>query len=502
MGYADRYDDRRGSWGGSGGGYGGRNRKQLGDDLGRVEWKNFELETFEKDFYYEHPDVTKRTDDENDDELKEREIRIMSGSAPKCVTTFDQASFPDYILDSIKKAGFDRPSPIQVQGWPVALKGRDMIGIAATGSGKTCAFLLPGMVHINAQPHLKRGDGPVMLVLAPTRELAVQIKEECDKFGGSSGIKNVCVYGGAPKGPQQRALREGVEIVIATPGRLIDFLENNTTNLRRVTYLVLDEADRMLDMGFEPQIRKIVSQIRPDRQTLLWSATWPEEVRDLARDFCKEDPIHIKVGSGELKANEDVTQEVELMGKFEKQRKLLKIMDEICDGCRILIFSETKRGCDDLVRMLREDRYPALAIHGDKEQRERDWCLEEFRNGKSPILVATDVASRGLDVKGVKYVINYDMPGQIEDYVHRVGRTGRAGEKGTAITFFTDADSKHARDLLDILKRSSSSKIPSELEDMARRGGGGGRGNGRQWGGRGGGGGGRGKGKGKGRGRW
>jgi ATP-dependent RNA helicase DDX5/DBP2 len=320
----------------------------------------------------------------------------------------------------------------------------------------------------------------------------VQIKEECDKFGGSSGIKNLCVYGGAPKGDQARALREGVEIVIATPGRLIDFLESGTTNLRRVTYLVLDEADRMLDMGFEPQIRKIVSQIRPDRQTLLWSATWPDEVKSLARDLCKEDPIHIKVGSGKLKANENITQEVIVMGQYEKQKKLLKIMDDICNGDRILIFGMTKRTCDDLVKMLRQERYPALAIHGDKEQRERDWCLEEFRSGKSPILVATDVASRGLDVKGVKYVINYDFPNQIEDYVHRVGRTGRAGAKGDAITFFTEGDAGRARDLLEILNRSENSKVPRELEDMARSSSKGKRGGGRGYG----------KGKGKGRGRW
>jgi ATP-dependent RNA helicase DDX5/DBP2 len=276
---------------------------------------------------------------------------------------------------------------------------------------------------------------------------------------------------------------------------LIDFLESGTTNLRRVTYLVLDEADRMLDMGFEPQIRKIVSQIRPDRQTLLWSATWPDEVKDLARDLCKEDPIHIKVGSGKLKANENITQKVEILGKWDKHKRLAKLMDEICDGSRILIFAETKRSCDELVKQLRHDRYPALAIHGDKEQRERDWCLEEFRNGKSPILVATDVASRGLDVKGVKFVINFDFPNQIEDYVHRVGRTGRAGEKGTSITFFTDDDAGRAEDLLEILKRSSNSEYPSTLEDMARQGGRGGRGRGR--GGRGGWGGGRGGGRGR-----
>merc|ERR1719271_1900799 len=191
----------------------------------------------------------------------------------------------------------------------MALSGRDVVGIAATGSGKTLAFLLPGIVHINAQQELRPGDGPIVLVIAPTRELAQQIMKECKRFGESSRIKITCVFGGVPKHQQVRDLRGGVEVVICTPGRMIDMLENNYTNLRRVTYLVMDEADRMLDMGFEPQIRKIVGQIRPDRQTCFWSATWPKEVQRLARDLCQSDPVQINVGStdGKLKANKSIT---------------------------------------------------------------------------------------------------------------------------------------------------------------------------------------------------
>ena len=230
----------------------------------------------------------------------------------------------------------------------MALLGRDMIGISRTGSGKTLAFLLPGMIHINAQPYLQPGDGPIVLVLAPTRELAVQIKVECDKFGASSQIKNTCVYGGAPKRHQTGDLQRGVEIVIATPGRLIDFLESGVTNLRRVTYLVLDEADRMLDMGFEPQLRKIVSQIRPDRQTLMWSATWPREVRSLASEFLAE-PVVIYVGdtSGSLKANSDVTQHVFVTHAGEKDRLLAEcVRKEVAKAngtCRIIVFANSAR---------------------------------------------------------------------------------------------------------------------------------------------------------------
>jgi ATP-dependent RNA helicase DDX5/DBP2 len=440
------------------------------------------------------------------------------------------------VLNEVLKAGFKDPTPIQAQGWPMALSGRDMIGIAQTGSGKTLAYLLPAVVHINAQPELARGDGPVVLVLAPTRELAVQVRrrrrrgrgaaaqlrcrlgllaarsrsrssppptprlllppspqiqEECARFGTTSKIKSTVCYGGMPKGPQARDLRMGVEIVIATPGRLIDFLESGTTNLRRVTYLVLDEADRMLDMGFEPQIRKIVSQIRPDRQTLMWSATWPKDVQQLARDFLK-DAIQVTIGNMEIKASHHIKQIVDFVEDNEKHRKLLEYLEKIMDGSRILIFTETKKNADMLTRALRNDGWPALAIHGDKTQQERDWVLAEFKSGKSPLMIATDVASRGLDVKEIKYVVNYDMPKEIEDYVHRIGRTGRKTNEGynegTSISFFNGANSRLARPLLDILAEAGQ-PVPPRLQEYAGSGGGGGGGR-YGGGGRGGGGGG------------
>merc|ERR1719421_1885081 len=259
-------------------------------------------------------------------------MTIQAGRAPNPVRTFQEAGFPDYVMSGINKAGFTEPSPIQAQGWPVALSGHDMIGIADTGSGKTLAFLLPAIVHINAQEHLRPGDGPICLVLAPTRELAMQIHKEADKFGSSSRIRNTCLYGGVPKGPQIRDLKRGTEIAIATPGRLIDLLDMGVTNLKRVTYLCLDEADRMLDMGFEDQVRKICSQIRPDRQTLLWSATWPRSVQSLARDLCKEAPVHINIGAFDLKANHNITQVVEVFegGSYQvegdKRRRLVDLL--------------------------------------------------------------------------------------------------------------------------------------------------------------------------------
>lgn len=333
--------------------------------------------------------------------------------------------------------------------------------------------------------YLKPGEGPIVLIMAPTRELAVQIKEECDKFGGSSDIKNTVVYGGVPKSRQVRDLRSGVEIVIATPGRLIDHLEQGNTNLKRVTYLVLDEADRMLDMGFEPQLRKICSQIRPDRQVLMWSATWPKEVQQLASDYLKEF-YQVTVGSLDLAGNKDVTQLAEVTTDQDKYRNLIRYLREnLTNKDRVLVFVETKKGCDMLTRSLRMDGFQARAMHGDKSQEERDWVLKEFKSRQSTLLVATDVAARGLDVDDIRMVVNFDFPNDMETYIHRIGRTGRAGKKGTAVSFFVaQKNARLAKELIEILERTQQN-IPSELHALssfsgAGRGGGGGRGR-RRW---------------------
>ena len=369
----------------------------LGAGLREQQWDLDTMPKFEKSFYKEDEKVTMRSQAEVDAFRKEKEITIQGSNVPRPVENFDEAGFPAYVMNEVKAQGFPNPTPIQSQGWPMALSGRDVVGIAETGSGKTLTYTLPAIVHINAQPLLAPGDGPIVLILAPTRELAVQIQTEASKFGKSSRIRNTCVYGGVPKGPQIRDLAKGVEICIATPGRLIDMLEMGKTNLRRVTYLVLDEADRMLDMGFEPQIRKIIGQIRPDRQTCMWSATWPKEVRQLASDY-QHDFIQVNIGSMDLSANHRITQIVEVVTEFEKRDKCIRHLEKIMEdkNNKILIFTGTKRVADEITRFLRQDGWPALSIHGDKAQNERDWVLNEFKTGKSPIMVATDVASRGI----------------------------------------------------------------------------------------------------------
>uniref|UniRef100_A0A8C8E1P1 RNA helicase n=1 Tax=Oryzias sinensis TaxID=183150 RepID=A0A8C8E1P1_9TELE len=482
--YGDRDRDRGRDRPRFGGGMGSRNGPppmkfgNPGERLRKKRWNLDELPKFEKNFYTEHPEVQRVSQFEVEEFRRKKEITIRGSGCPKPVTAFHQAHFPQYVMDVLMQQNFKEPTAIQSQGFPVALSGKDMVGIAQTGSGKTLAYLLPAVVHINHQPYLERGDGPICLVLAPTRELAQQVQQVAYDYGKSSRIKSTCVYGGAPKGPQIRDLERGVEICIATPGRLIDFLEAGKTNLRRCTYLVLDEADRMLDMGFEPQIRKIVDQIRPDRQTLMWSATWPKEVRQLAEDFLRE-YIQINIGALELSANHNILQIVDVCMENEKDNKLLQLMEEIMaeKENKTIIFVETKKRCDDLTRKMRRDGWPAMCIHGDKSQPERDWVLTEFRSGKAPILIATDVASRGLDVEDVKFVINYDYPSSSEDYVHRIGRTARSTNKGTAYTFFTPGNLRQARDLVRVLEEARQAINPKllQLVDSGRGGGGGGR---------------------------
>lgn len=350
-----------------------------------------------KNFYKPSPSVDARPRADIEAFQRKHEITTRGRDAPMPVFDFNEIGFPSYVTTEVTRQGFKEPTVIQSTAWPVAMCGRDLVGIAQTGSGKTLAYILPALVHISYQEKLKRGEGPIALVLAPTRELAQQIQSVATDFGRRIGVRNTCVFGGAPKRPQQNDLQRGSEIVIATPGRLIDFLQSETTNLKRCSYLVLDEADRMLDMGFEPQIRKIIEQIRPDRQVLMWSATWPKEVKNLAEEFLK-DYVQINIGSMNLSANQNILQIVDVCEEHEKDEKLVKLLNEIQTDreSKTIIFGETKKKVDDIKYYLMKNNFRALGIHGDKSQRERDFVLQKFRSDRQGILIATDVASRGL----------------------------------------------------------------------------------------------------------
>lgn len=423
---------------------------------------------FRKNFYVPHKNAEGRTDDDISKYREIKDIIVKGDNVPHPNFNFDESSFPDYIMQVLLNQGFADPTAIQAQGWPVVLSGRDLVGIAQTGSGKTLAYMLPAAVHINHQQRPQRGEGPIALILAPTRELAQQIQKVAHEFGSNTMIRNTCIFGGSPKGPQARDLERGVEIVIATPGRLIDFLEKGTTNLARCTYLVLDEADRMLDMGFEPQIRKIIQQIRPDRQVLMWSATWPKQVQALAEEFLVN-YVQVNIGGLSLSANHNIKQVVEVMDDSEKEEKLNGLLKQIASdrNNKIIVFVETKKKVDDITKFVKSEGFAAISIHGDKSQPERDYVLNEFRSGKFSILVATDVAARGLDVEDVKYVINFDYPNSSEDYVHRIGRTGRCSQAGTAYTFFTLNNQRQAKGLISVLEEAGQAVTP-KLQELSQ----------------------------------
>ncbi|KAI7733606.1 hypothetical protein M8C21_015996, partial [Ambrosia artemisiifolia] len=431
---------------------------------------------------------------------RQHEITVTGDNVPPPFTSFEDTGFPSELLREVRyllcgganvvrcaippscngvlAAGFTSPTPIQAQSWPVALQSLDIVAIAKTGSGKTLGYLLPGFIHLK-RVQRNRHMGPTVLVLSPTRELATQIQVEAVKFGRSSKIQCTCLYGGAPKGPQLRELERGTDIVVATPGRLNDILEMRKISLSQISYLVLDEADRMLDMGFEPQIRKIVNEIPARRQTLMYTATWPKEVRKIAADLLVN-PVQVNIGNvNELVANKAITQFVEVLAPMEKHRRVEQILRSQEQRAKVIIFCSTKKMCDQLARNLTR-QFSAAAIHGDKSQGERDYVLNQFRTGRSPVLVATDVAARGLDIKDIRVVINYDFPTGVEDYVHRIGRTGRAGATGEAYTFFGDQDAKHASDLIKLLE-GANQRVPTELQGLAARGGGMG-GKTRRWG--------------------
>lgn len=306
--------------------------------------------------------------------------------------------------------------------------------------------------------------GPRMLVLAPTRELAGQIAAVCTDLGSYCGVNTVCVYGGVPKHEQARLIQDGAEIVIGTPGRMLDLASEGKLPLNRVTYVVLDEADRMLDMGFSDAIKNIMSQISQNRQTLLFSATWPQEIQDFGNSFLRK-PLKITIGSQELAASHSVKQIVEMIEPRHKEKRLLELLNEYhkTRKNRVIMFVLYKREAEQMEHFLRSKHWNCVAIHGDKAQEGRNEALEQFKSGRVPLLIATDVAARGLDIPAVEYVLNYSFPLTVEDYVHRIGRTGRAGAQGIAHTFFTAFDKKNAGALCNVL-REAGQPVPSELE--------------------------------------
>lgn len=376
---------------------------------------------------------------------------------PEALVSFVDLKLAPQVLDAVRDAGYTHPTPIQYQAIPLALTGRDLIGLAQTGTGKTAGFTLP-IIHNLLTAPLPSSDGEVLhrvrvLVLTPTRELTAQVESSFRKYAKYADLRVVPIFGGVGLEPQSRELRRGVDVVIATPGRLIDHIERGNVTFDDLEVLVLDEADRMLDMGFAPQLNRIVDEIPRYRQTLLFSATMPAEVEALARKYLRK-PVVVQVGR-RSEAASTVTHAVYPVPRDRKSQLLVQLLKRP-EMDSVLVFTRTKHGADRVVRHLDDEGITATAMHADKSQGERTRALDDFKAGKIRVLVATDIAQRGLDVSGISHVINYDVPQQPEDYVHRIGRTGRAAATGDAFTFMSPDEISMVR----AIERTIGQQIP------------------------------------------
>jgi ATP-dependent RNA helicase DDX3X len=413
----------------------------------------------------------------NFDRYDDIPVEASGRECPAPIGKFSDLEFGEIMSNNLTLCHYEKPTPVQKHALPIILGRRDLMACAQTGSGKTAAFLVPIFAHLMREgpPDLppsgsgyRRKHFPLALVLAPTRELASQIYDEARKVSYRSRIRSCVVYGGTDIGSQFRDLDRGCNVLVATPGRLVDMMERGKIGLDYVRYLVLDEADRMLDMGFEPQIRRIVQESNMpaagDRVTLMFSATFPREIQMLARDFLAD---YIFLAVGRVGAtSENITQKIAWVDDKDKRDCLLDLLNAAGPGALVLVFVETKKGADQLEDFLYREGYPSTSIHGDRSQAEREFALATFRSGKTPILVATAVAARGLDIPNVKHVVNYDLPTDVQEYVHRIGRTGRVGNLGLATSFFNDGNASIARDLCDLLS-DAKQEVPQWLETMA-----------------------------------
>nr|4D25_A Chain A, BMVLG PROTEIN [Bombyx mori]4D26_A Chain A, BMVLG PROTEIN [Bombyx mori] len=405
----------------------------------------------------------------NFDKFDHIAVKVSGENPPRPIESFETANLRKYVLDNVLKAGYRKPTPIQKNAIPIIMSGRDLMGCAQTGSGKTAAFLVPIINMLLQDPKdLISENGcaqPQVIIVSPTRELTLQIFNEARKFSYGSVLKVAVAYGGTAVRHQGDNIARGCHILVATPGRLHDFVERNRVSFGSVRFVVLDQADCMLDMGFMPSIEKMM--LHPTmvettkRQTLMFSATFPEDIQHLAGRFLNN-YLFVAVGivGG---ASTDVEQIFIEVTKYEKRNSLKQLIEEN-DGKRILVFVETKRNADFIAAMLSEQQLLTSSIHGDRMQREREEALQNFKSGKHCILVATAVAARGLDIKNVDIVVNYDLPKSIDEYVHRIGRTGRVGNRGKAVSFYdSDQDLALVADLSKILRQADQS-VPDFLK--------------------------------------
>ena len=398
--------------------------------------------------------------------------RMFSSSViSEQASAFAPFNFSPFIVKLFSDMGFTAPTPIQVESWPVIQSGKDLIGIAQTGSGKTLAYSVPMLMHVISQHNnmLKtaRFQPPITMVVLPTRELCRQVSLEYRKFANAIGIKVATVFGGEQKGLQISMINFGIHTIIGTPGRMLDLMAGGSLNLKNVNYVVLDEADLMLDMGFEEQIRRILSDVSQKRQMLMFTATWPREIQALAEEFLTT-PQKITIGGTDLTMNKDIVHKFFFSSDFEREKLCTDLVQKNVDG-KTLIFTNTKADANQLQDYMKQKDINCEALHSDKEQMTRNYIIREFKNSMLKVMIATDVASRGLDIKDVNLVINYEMPRNFDDYIHRVGRTGRAGKKGVAISFVNQDTNIGCLKRLKFSLKEMGHTVPPEMNEIIQR---------------------------------
>eukprot|EP00397_Hematodinium_sp_SG-2012_P016123 GEMP01016441.1.p1 GENE.GEMP01016441.1~~GEMP01016441.1.p1 ORF type:complete len:776 (+),score=196.14 GEMP01016441.1:89-2416(+) len=443
---------------------GDRRRKPI-EGLEPIDHSQVVYEPFRKDFYAEHEEIRKLAAEEVAELRSFMRISATGSDVPRPACSFAHFGFKKDIMDCLRKLEFAKPTAIQAQGIPCALKGRDAIGIAETGSGKTLAYVLPMLIHVMDQRHIEKGEGPIALTLAPTRELSLQIEREIYRFGKKMGITSIALVGGMSKHEQFKVCKAGCEILIGTPGRVIDVIKLKGITLTRVTLMILDEADRMFDMGFEYQVLSIVRNTRADRQTLLFSATFPPKIERLARDTLSN-PLRITIGQlGQ--ATENVEQRIEILNDEDKWNWIAQnILSMTAEG-QVLVFVQSRKGVEEFKTNCESFLDIRVSmLHGDLDQSDRIAMMRQFRKRETSILIATDVASRGLDIPSIRFVISYDAATSIETHTHRIGRTGRAGEKGVAVTLLTRKEKKLAAHLVEQLETQGQG-VPHHLLELA-----------------------------------
>ncbi|XP_065296440.1 probable ATP-dependent RNA helicase DDX5 [Dermacentor albipictus] len=463
-------DFRSNTAGGVWNGANGYRKSQVGWFLRKPDWKKIQLPPFEKKLCEEHPATTSRSMAEVDAYRNVNGVSVKGKNVPKPILSLEESNFPDFVVKSME-AQRDRTSPTRIEAhcWPIALRCRDFLGIDKTGSHKTLAYVVPAVIHVSRQPPLQQEDGPIAVVLAPTRELAKQIHSTALELGEHAGLRSVCVSNGEPKEGQYEGLKKACHICVATPRRLIEFLEEGKVNLHRCTYLVVDDVDRMLAVGFKPIVLKIAELCRPDHQTTMWAASSHKELRPFVEELL-HDYIEIEFGMAQLAAGNSVEMTVDVCQEEEKEAKLAELLDDVLKekSKKAVVFTDTKKKADEIAWMLRIRGWPAIGLHGKKGREERGWIASKFQAGTSNVLVTTDTVARDLVFENVCLVVNYDCPACSEVYARRSSCVARSGEPGVVHTFINPTQQLYATNLIAVLEHAKQPVRP-ELYDMTKK---------------------------------